>query len=139
PIGEGVLVRIRDCLGDEQPERYRELRPDYLARRLDDELDVSAARQSAPAQFGTKVFEEPVQIAFLQALRFVQASMQSRERVDAAASFCKRLSRARIADAPCVQVQQAHHELQVVLHAMMDFTNQELLLRERIAQLRFAR
>ena len=103
------------------------------------QLDMTSARQTATTQFDAQIFEEPAQIDFLQRFRFVQATMQRRERIDAAARFGERRFGARIANAPRVQVEQAHDELQIVLHAMMNFAHQHFLLRQRFAQFRFAR
>jgi hypothetical protein len=57
--------------------------------------------------------------------------VQRRERVDATACFGKCGFGAWIANAPRVQIEQAHHQLQIVLHAMVNLAHEHFLLRQR--------
>ena len=64
----------------------------------------------------------------------VEDTVDERERVDARASLPERQLGRRIAEVVGLQAEQAHHHLQIVLHAVMDFLDQNRLLRHRIAQ-----
>ena len=66
--------------------------------------------------------------------RLVQLFVNERHRADAVLALPEHLDVAEVPDVPRLEVEEARHDLEVVLHAVVDLLQQDLLLVERCAE-----
>src|SRR6185312_16232706 len=64
----------------------------------------------------------------------VKNAMHQSERADSHLGLQQGLPRGSFADLTCLQTKQAHDHLEIILHAMMDFADEDGLLFDSIAQ-----
>src|SRR5438067_11313532 len=75
--------------------------------------------------------QESAKIQASKVARLIQHLMDERHRRDPVLARAKHLSHGRLLQARRTKIEQAVHELQIILHPMMNFAQKQFLLPER--------
>ena len=124
-----VLQRVRDKLVQDQPARERvgehKLHPLELQRHAGVRIQRRAQLPEEDARIAIKINAREV-------LPVVQLLVDQRHRADAIRAVEQHFSRLGAAHCVRLQPKQARHDLEVVLHAMVDLLQERHLLGERV-------
>src|SRR3989454_1255165 len=122
-----VLQRIRHQLVDDQPAGHRQIDPEDDLVELDTVADT-ASRVVGAEELRNQRPDVLREIDAREVLRAVQHLVDQRHRADPILAFSQQLADGSVGDLGRLQPEQAGGDLQVVLDAVVDLLEQELLL-----------
>ena len=131
--GKACLRRVGHHLVEDQPERHREL--DVELHRF----ELAASRHTSLPLHGVGAQQLPAQrqrvlgeVDRRQALGAVERLVHHRHRAHAVLALLQDLQRRRVVRVGRLEVEQARHHREVVLDAVVDLLEQDLLLAQRV-------
>ena len=126
--GKSVLQRVRDELVDHEAARDRRVDRQQHVDRLDRELNAIGANAVRRDQCRHERIEKIAEVYAREVFRFVERLVDQRHRPDAILALAHHPDHDVIFDARRLQAEQAVHDLQVVLDAMVNFAEQHVFL-----------
>ena len=128
---KGVLEDVRQRLNRNKGDRNREISGDRLRCDLGYDFDAVLVARKRFTCLLRQVLQQRLEIDKALIFEFMENSVHQGEGVDSRARLTQSVLGGGILQLLGLEIEQAHHDLKIVLHAMMDLAQQNAFLRQR--------